>query len=744
MSGGTATAIAGRYAYVPGYYSGVVAAVDLLDPGHPAVAGTSAFASSLVDATNITIANGFAYVVSKNRNGPSGSNSNDDGTGNSLTILDIATNPSHPAIVGSVHDAVRLFGSYGVAVQGRYAYVAAQGCLSGQPCPNTNVGDAFTVIDISNPAAPTVVATVKNNSLPAPWTGTGALKHPTSVAISGHYAFVTASYANRLTVLDIANPLAPVIVASPQDASKLAFDVDVTVANGYAYVADQAQGVGRVAVVDVHTPASPQLLGVVTNSTWLNGAYRIKALGKFVYVAATYAASVSAVDVSDPNAPRFAGGYKSTTLLNRAPGLDIDPTGVYLVAVSPFLSTTTQPTYPPFPPSSGAPVLTGTVAVVVLDPAPASVTIAAASKPANPTSQTSASFSFSTGDAVATVQCRLDNQPTGPCTSATTQTYTSLSPATHTFTVTATGANGATATASYTWTIGTSTPVAPANSVLPSLSGSPVQGQSLVANPGSWTGSPAPSFAYQWQRCNSSGAGCVSVTGATGSSYLLGSADVGGTVRVVVTGSNSAGSRAATSAVSGVVSGVVTPPSGGPKDPILDNFNRASGPIGANWGQIFGGLVDLSIVAGEAVDPSTTSFAWNYWSARQFGPDSEAYVTVTTLSADAVRVCARMANPTTSNRSGYCTQVSGSSWTIRQLDSGPAPQLGTAATQSLTAGSRIGITVVGSTITAWYSPSPTAAWTQITSVSDTTYPGPGYIAVETRASHVDDFGGGTH
>ena len=154
----TATAIAGRYAYVPGYSSGVVAAVDLLDPGHPAVAGTSAFASSLVNATNITIANGFAYVVSKNRNGPSGSNSNDDGTGNSLTILDIATDPSHPAIVGSVHDAVRLFGSYGVAVQGQYAYVAAQGCLSGQPCPNTNVGDAFTVVDISNPAAPTVVA----------------------------------------------------------------------------------------------------------------------------------------------------------------------------------------------------------------------------------------------------------------------------------------------------------------------------------------------------------------------------------------------------------------------------------------------------------------------------------------------------------------------------------------------------------------------------------------------------------
>lgn len=53
--------------------------------------------------------------------------------GNSLTILDIATNPSQPTIVASIRDASKLFGAYGVAVSGHYAYVAAQGCLAGQP-----------------------------------------------------------------------------------------------------------------------------------------------------------------------------------------------------------------------------------------------------------------------------------------------------------------------------------------------------------------------------------------------------------------------------------------------------------------------------------------------------------------------------------------------------------------------------------------------------------------------------------
>ena len=59
---------------------------------------------------------------------PAGTGSNDDGTGNSLTILDIASNPSSPSVVGTIRDANTLFGAYGVAVSGNYAYVASQGC----------------------------------------------------------------------------------------------------------------------------------------------------------------------------------------------------------------------------------------------------------------------------------------------------------------------------------------------------------------------------------------------------------------------------------------------------------------------------------------------------------------------------------------------------------------------------------------------------------------------------------------
>src|SRR2546428_7593656 len=77
----------------------------------------------------------------------------------------------------------------------------------------------------------------------------------------------------------------------------------------------------------------------------------------------------------------------------------------------------------------------------------------------------------------------------------------------------------------------------PANSVPPSISGTPQAVSTLTASPGTWNGK-ALKYAYQWQRCDSSGANCGAVAGATASTYILSSADVGATMRVVVTASH--------------------------------------------------------------------------------------------------------------------------------------------------------------------------------------------------------------
>jgi hypothetical protein len=533
LPGTTAVAVAGHYAYVTNYYAGRLTAIDISNPAAPVIAGSTQASNELLNASTVNIAGGYAYVASKNRNGPEGSASNDDGTGNALTVIDISSNPASPALLGTVRDAETLFGAYGIATSGHYAFVASQGCVSGQPCPNPSAGNAFAALDVSNPAAPMIVASVHNTALPAPWTGTGALTHATSVAISGSYAYVTATYANRLTVLNIANPLTPKVVASIKDPTNLNLPVDVAVSGQYAYVADQITP-GRLTVVDISNPANPKVVASLASSA-LSGAYRVRVRGAFAYVSASSSADVAVLDISNPLSPRLAATLSNIAHLNKTTGLDVDQSGTHVVASSPYLSTQKQPLYPPYALQSGGPTLTGTVSDITLDPVPIAVSIAPGSEPANPTAQTSANLEFTVNDAVAAVKCQLDGAPLAPCTSSSSQAYSALGAGSHAFLVQVTDSAGNTSTSGYSWSV---TP--PANTAPPAISGAATVGGALSASAGAWTGSPT--FTYQWLRCDGTGQSCWPIGGASSSSYTAVSADAGSTLEVQVTASTSAGS----------------------------------------------------------------------------------------------------------------------------------------------------------------------------------------------------------
>jgi hypothetical protein len=140
-------------------------------------------------------------------------------------------------------------------------------------------------------------------------------------------------------------------------------------------------------------------------------------------------------------------------------------------------------------------------------------------------------------------------------------------------------------------------PSPPVNTVAPALSGSAVEGQTLRATAGSWSGSPT-SFAYQWQDCNALGAACAAISGATSASYVLLGADVGHTVRVVVTAINAGGSAEAASSASALVEAPPPPP---PPPPV----NTAA-----------------PAVTGSAVEGQTLSATAGSWSGS---PSSFAY-----------------------------------------------------------------------------------------------------------------------
>lgn len=94
---------------------------------------------------------------------------------------------------------------------------------------------------------------------------------------------------------------------------------------------------------------------------------------------------------------------------------------------------------------------------------------------------------------------------------------------------------------------------APQNTAAPQLTGTLAQGQTLKVSTGSWSGPGPITVSFQWQRCNSSGTGCVPIGGATGQAYVLTSSDVGHKLQVLVTARNTGGTTAKYSNQSGVI-----------------------------------------------------------------------------------------------------------------------------------------------------------------------------------------------
>lgn len=118
----------------------------------------------------------------------------------------------------------------------------------------------------------------------------------------------------------------------------------------------------------------------------------------------------------------------------------------------------------------------------------------------------------------------------------------------------------------------------PVNTNEPTINGTPSVGQTLSVSGGTWTGASPITLKYQWVRCGSDGGAsdggnCPTISGATGTSYKLGSSDAGKRLRVRVTASNSAGSTLVASNPTATVgtpgpSGTITLPNGDKSIPV--------------------------------------------------------------------------------------------------------------------------------------------------------------------------------
>ncbi|MHA1289726.1 MAG: LVIVD repeat-containing protein, partial [Candidatus Thorarchaeota archaeon] len=210
-----------------------------------------------------------------------------------LTVVDVS-DPTNPAIVGSIYDATKLKDARAVYVSGNYAYVAA------------NDNDYLTIVDISDPANPAVAGSVQDPQ------GDGA----ESIYVSGRYAFVKG--ASRIIIVDVSNPSS---LSSDDIVNSLSGIGYATVYVAGKYLYDVCWG-GTFNVVDVSDPSNPTLVASVSDSDNLSGGWALTVAGKYAYACAFYK-GLAIIDISGIDTPTLTTGNLDTGTLKVVDNADI-------------------------------------------------------------------------------------------------------------------------------------------------------------------------------------------------------------------------------------------------------------------------------------------------------------------------------------------------------------------------------------------------------------------------------------
>jgi hypothetical protein len=164
-SGGSDLKVAGGYAYVADYDTGL-SIYDVDPPGSASLVGTAA---TTYPAFSVGVQGGYAYVGIT------------DYTNNAISVIDV----DPPGSASEILTLPLTYAAKDFAFSGNYAFVA-----------NDVVG--LTVVDISDPPSSSIIGSTG-------LTGT-AIK---SIKIQNDFAFVL-DYSNGLIVVDISDPLSPV------------------------------------------------------------------------------------------------------------------------------------------------------------------------------------------------------------------------------------------------------------------------------------------------------------------------------------------------------------------------------------------------------------------------------------------------------------------------------------------------------------------------------------------------------
>jgi phosphodiesterase/alkaline phosphatase D-like protein len=241
--------------------------------------------------------------------------------GDELIVVDVS-DPAAPEIVANVEDGVggvTMDGPRAIAVSGNFAYIVSQQSLS------------LEILNISDPLNPTHVGTLVdvNEESPTDPGATGPfLAFPSGIVVNGNYAYISTYYG--LEIVDITNPASPTHVSNLYEVATveapfveyLEFLQGIAIAGNYAYVVRNVGGGARFTTIDISNPAAPARVGSVNHAAagpLLTNAQDIAVVGSYAYVISDNNA-LEILDISTPAAPAHHAFIKH----NNALGIRMD------------------------------------------------------------------------------------------------------------------------------------------------------------------------------------------------------------------------------------------------------------------------------------------------------------------------------------------------------------------------------------------------------------------------------------
>ena len=181
-----------------------------------------------------------------------------------------------------------------------------------------------------------------------------------------------------------------------------------------------------------------------------------------------------------------------------------------------------------------------------------------------------------------------------------------------------------------------------------------------------------------------------------------------------------------------------------PTTGILDDFNRTNEgpPPSADWVTVDNGH---KVVSSQLV-PNSDAYSESYWN-QSFGADMEAYVTIVTKESVGNSIVLQVrTQPADSYKSYYLlvNSLAGTDTILIRYWNGSSGSTLATYNQEISAGDSVGISAIGSTITAWYKASG-GSWTELGHVTNTSESRAGYIDIanDSVTPVFDNFGGGT-